>query len=100
MYEPELAAVSDGEGEAEQQQARLQPQQRLEVVTGAAQHSQHRPTQPQVEEPCQRNYLEWRSFMQQSASLIIGDYDSVGYYSNQLNNLKIENLKIQLKMAG
>ena len=38
--------------------------------------------------------------MQQSASLIIGDYDSVGYYSKQLNNLKIENLKIQLKMAG
>ena len=30
--------------------------------------------------------------MQHSASLIIGDYDSVGYYSNQLNNLKFENL--------
>ena len=60
MYEPELAAVSDGEGEAEQQQARLQTQQRLEVVTGAAQHSQHRATQPQVEETCDyRNYLEW-----------------------------------------
>ena len=59
MYEPELAAVSDGDGEAEQQQARLQTQQRLEVVSGAAQHSQHRATQPQVEEPCQRNYLEW-----------------------------------------
>ena len=28
--------------------------------------------------------------MQHSASLIIGDYDSVGYYSNQLNNLKIQ----------
>ena len=59
MYESELAAVSDGEGEAEQQQARLQTQQRLEVVSGAAQHSQHRATQPQVEEPWQRNYLEW-----------------------------------------
>ena len=50
VYEPELTAVSDGEGEAEQQQARLQTQQRLEVVSGAAQHSQHRATQPQVEE--------------------------------------------------
>ena len=57
VYEPELAAVSDGEGEAEQQQARLQPQQRLEVVAGPAQHAQHRATQPQVEEPCRRGII-------------------------------------------